>query len=45
MVDLAVLEGSRSHFKEAEQIYIKALDETEDVLGVTDPRFKVCVAS
>ena len=39
-VQLALAEGRRMYFKEAEQIYSKALEDTEDTLGVSTPRFE-----
>ncbi len=40
-VELALAEGRRMYLKDAEHIYSKALEETEDTLGVSTPRFKV----
>ena len=37
----ALADGQRKYFNEAEKIYTKALEETEDSLGTSSPRFKV----
>jgi len=42
-VENALADGQRKYFNEAEKIYTKALDETEESLGLSGPRFKVMV--